>query len=294
MNNINNINNFNTLTNKDKIASEKRSEDFLHNAFTENSNLMNFNNYNNFNNNITNLFEDSNLNILKNNYNSNLHFGDNLFNSNNLNSMFIRNNMEDSMMKKINNTNTMNTKLVYNTTNNNNNNNFNPIEEPLTQQKNIARKIEEVSDESTLLNKKTKNKKEKKPKDTSGVKSKIKNKRTKPVNLDEILNSEIEKNKTSKNQNINISSTNPCIINQNNFFNNYPNYQMNNKNMDIPEPSNFIADKQPVMKLPYYPVENYMMNYPSPRFPIYFYPPMMMNDYPTQQPQFLKNSYIKK
>lgn len=256
--------------------------------------------------------QESNFNFMRNQYNNSLLYGGDYFYSNNLNSFF-KNNLEDSMMRKINTTTEKEKEVT----------NFNPI----IKVNNIINNDVTNNSQSPVLNKKTK-----RNNITENDKNKTKKKRTHPISLDEILEEcekkTIKTNKTQgteksknskKNKNdqaeqqsmadikqthsINISNTNPCIINQNNYFANYPSnnfsaninpphqrqqkYVYNNNNlnigmpMDIPHPTKFFNNKlglypfghspNPVFTL--YPRQhldyNYMMGYPmNPMNPI--------------------------
>jgi hypothetical protein len=98
-----------------------------------------------------------------------------------------------------------------------------------------------------------------------------------------------KKSKSKKTQNVNISNTNPCIINQNNYYNGYgvpaqPRYMghppMSNVNIDIPDPTKFMTDKskKPAAAGPYNNIMDPMMGIPR-GMPLIYYPGFMINDF---------------
>jgi hypothetical protein len=127
-----------------------------------------------------------------------------------------------------------------------------------------------------------------KPKDEEILKKKTNRKKlTKPIHLEEILENDNPKEKKNKKnqktvvgQNVNIKNKNPCIINQNNYYNGYnmPHGHRYNHvppvGLEIPNPAKFMDKNKPIH--PNMMDNNYMY---MPRMPMYYYPNHMPYEY---------------
>jgi hypothetical protein len=161
-----------------------------------------------------------------------------------------------------------------------------------------------IQEDDKMLKKKTSRKKLKN--------NKTKGNNNEPIRLEEMLEQENQKNgrkekegkkpKSQKTQNVNISNTNPYIINQNNFYNGYgmassqpPRFfgMMNNPRLDIPDPTKFLTDKSLQKATNYNFIDpNYLMN--MQRMPIVYYPGFVVPDYGFQQQQQHQGNNISK
>jgi hypothetical protein len=127
------------------------------------------------------------------------------------------------------------------------------------------------------------------PEDKNMLKKKTPRKKAKPAKLEEVLEKD-KKKKPRKTQNVNISNTNPCIINQNNFYNAYPQQRYVNlppTNLDIPDPTKFIPDKKG-NNMQFNNIMDPGMVMNMQRMPFMYYPGFVMNDYGLQNNNFYK------
>ena len=229
--------------------------------FGESSNLLT-------NNLLPNFFEDENSLFLPKNINTNL-YGEEQFHSNHLNSLFMFNNqnVEDSLMKKINK------KFDQQEINN--------------KDQGYSSAVNNFKSEDNL-NIKRKRRRDSLNKDNSSTIDQTKQKKyskTAKKNEYEKLNNNVTNKKrkinTNQNittQNINISNTNPYIFNQNNYYNNY-NPNTFPENQSLPMNNNESNINNPQMQQINKEGNHFMMNCPLPRIPFMVYSkiPVMNN-----------------
>ena len=125
---------------------------------------------------------------------------------------------------------------------------------------------------------------EEKPKEDELTKKKTNRKKiNNPIQLEELLKNEKPKEKKKKKspavvgpQSVNISNTNPCIINQNNYYNGYnmpPGHYAQPICPEIPEPVKFMDKNKQNHHYNYNMMNNNYMYMPDPHMYYYPHPP---------------------